>query len=100
MARYLCRLATPRGGATPFYGVTNLDKAEVDHWLEYSITALSQQQGVISTEALEHVNAILGPRVYLVGHEMTLADLAVYSAIRGIYAFVVTDSAYHTDPQV
>ena len=56
----------------------------MDHWLEYSITALSQQQGVTPTSALEHVEAILGPRVYFVGYEMTLADLAVYSAIRGM----------------
>ncbi len=83
VARYLCRLAS-RGGATPLYGSTNLEKAEVDHWLEYSITVLSQQQGATSTSALEHVEAILGPRVYLVGYEMTLADLAVFSAIRGI----------------
>lgn len=85
VARYLCRLAS-RGGTTPLYGVTNLEKAEVDHWLEYSITALSQQQGTVATSALEHVDAILGPRVYLVGYEMTLADLAVYGAVRSMYS--------------
>lgn len=82
VARHLCRLAS-KGGATPLYGTTNLEKAEVDHWLEYSITALSQQQGATPTSALKHVDAILGPRVYFVGYEMTLADLAVYGAIRG-----------------
>ncbi len=28
----------------PFMGSTNLEKAEIDHWLEYSLTALTQHQ--------------------------------------------------------
>lgn len=78
MARYLCRLT-----ATPLYGGTNLEKAEIDHWLEHSLTALSQHQGATPTSALEQLDGVLGPRVYLVGYDMTLADLAVYSAVRG-----------------
>lgn len=82
MARYLCRLA-PRDCATPLYAGTNLEKAEIDHWLEYSVTALSQHQGATPTSALERLDSVLGPRVYLVGYGVTLADLAVYSAVRG-----------------
>ena len=81
VARYLCRLAP--SGVVPLYGATNLEKAEVDHWLEYSIIALTQRQGATPTAALKHLDSILGPRVYLVGYEMTLADLAVYGAVRG-----------------
>ena len=82
VARYLCRLA-PKGCATPLYGGTNLEKAEIDHWLEYSVTALSQHQSATLGSALERLDLVLGPRVYLVGYDMTLADLAVYSAVRG-----------------
>lgn len=81
VARHLCRIA-PKG-ATPLYEGTNLEKAEIDHWLEYSITSLTQHQGATPTDALQHLDSILGPRVYLVGYEVTLADLAAFSAVRG-----------------
>ena len=66
------------------YGITNLEKAEIDHWLEFSLTSLSQQQqnADIST-SLDHLEAVLGPRTYLVGYDLSLADLAVYSSLRG-----------------
>lgn len=92
VARYLCRLV-PKG-TTFLYGTTNLEKAEVDHWLEYSLTTLTQRQGVAPTEALEYLDSILAPRVYLVGYDMTLADLAVYSSVRGQFC------SYHLELSV
>ena len=49
--------------------------------MEYSITQLTQQNA--SEETLTRLDAILAPRVYLVGYELTLADIAVYSSLRG-----------------
>jgi hypothetical protein len=65
------------------YGATNLEKAEVDHWLEFSLVSLSQQQNADISSSLARLDAVLGPRTYLVGYDLTLADLAVYSSLRG-----------------
>lgn len=80
VARSLCRLA-PKGSATCLYGNTNLEKAEVDHWLEYSLTTLQSQAAMDG--ALKHLDSVLAPRVYLVGYDLTLADLAIYSVVQG-----------------
>ena len=79
-ARYLCRLAPP---TSSLYGTTNLEKAEIDHWLEFSLSQLTQQQGAPPTVAFDRLDAILAPRVFLVGYELSLADLAVYSSVKG-----------------
>jgi glutathione S-transferase len=65
------------------YSATNLEKAEVDHWLEFSLVSLSQQQNADISSSLARLDAVLGPRTYLVGYDLTLADLAVYSSLRG-----------------
>jgi len=79
VARFLCRLAV-----SPLYGNGNLEKAEVDHWLEYSLTQLpSAQEKVYS-----RLDEILEPRVYLVGYDLTIADLAIYGCIAGQYVHV------------
>lgn len=51
--------------------------------IRYSLTSLGQQQGAMPTSALEQLDTLIAPRTYLVGYDMTLADLAVYSAVRG-----------------
>ncbi len=79
VARFLCRLAPP--GAAALYGTTHLEKAEVDHWMEYSLTHLSP--GPDQQKVLTRLDDILEPRVYLVGYNLSLADLAVYSFLRG-----------------
>ena len=65
------------------YGITNLEKAEIDHWLEFSLTSLGQQQNADVSTSLDRLEAVLGPRMYLVGYDLSLADLAVYSSLRG-----------------
>ncbi len=79
VARFLCRLVTP--DKMPLYGTTNLEKAEIDHWMEYSLTQLTPGPG--QEKVLTQLNNILEPRVYLVGYDLSLADLAVYSGLRG-----------------
>ena len=65
------------------YGATNLEKAEIDHWLEFSLVSLSQQQNGDISSSLARLDAVLAPRTYLVGYDLSLADLAVYSSLRG-----------------
>ena len=84
VARHICRLAWGAESNMSLYGITNLEKAEIDHWLEFSLTSLSQQQqSSLLTSSLDHLEAVLGPRTYLVGYDLSLADLAVYSSLRG-----------------
>ncbi|XP_064394534.1 bifunctional glutamate/proline--tRNA ligase-like isoform X2 [Halichondria panicea] len=78
VARFLCRLVPP--DKMPLYGTTNLEKAEIDHWMEYSLTQLTPGPG--QEKVLTQLNNILEPRVYLVGYDLSLADLAVYSSLR------------------
>ena len=75
----MSRLAPPK--AAVLYGTTDLEKAEVDHWMEYSLTRLNPGPGQL--KVLSRLEEILEPRVYLVGYELSLADLAVYSCLRG-----------------
>lgn len=85
VARHLCRLAWGVGSNTALYGATNLEKAEIDHWLEFSLISLNQQQNTDISTSLARLDAVLGPRTYLVGYDLSLADLAVYSSLRGKY---------------
>ena len=84
VARHLSRLAWGAGSNVALYGATNLEKAEIDHWLEFSLISLSQQQQSADVgTSLARLDAVLGPRTYLVGYDLSLADLAVYSSLRG-----------------
>ncbi len=55
--------------------------SQIDHWLDYSVSQLSRQN--FTEDVLSHLDAILAPRVYLVGHNLSLADIAVYGSLRG-----------------
>ena len=78
------------------YGITNLEKAEIDHWLEFSLTSLGQQQNADVSTSLDRLEAVLGPRMYLVGYDLSLADLAVYSSLRG-KGYIVNTGVYTVD---
>ena len=54
---------------------------QVDHWLEYSLVELSQQ--TTTSETLARLDAVLASRVFLVGYHFSLADIAVFSSVRG-----------------
>lgn len=51
--------------------------------MEFSVTALTRQNVTSSKDVMSRLDAVLAPRVYLVGYDMTLADLAVFGAVRG-----------------
>ena len=87
VARHLCRLAA--AGSTPstspqLYGSSSLEKAEVDHWLEYSLISLTKQGLADNKDVMSYLDGVLAPRVYLMGYELSLADLAVFGAMRGM----------------
>ena len=94
VARYLCRLVP----SSTLYGTNDLEKAEVnryariymglfhpralvrpqiDNWLDRSLASDFATDG-----ALKNLDSILLPRTYLVGYDVTLADLAVFAALK------------------
>ncbi|CAI8048419.1 Bifunctional glutamate/proline--tRNA ligase, partial [Geodia barretti] len=79
VARTLVRMAPPSPSPS-LYGNNDLEKAEVDHWLEYSVARLTQQAATSAT--LAELDAVLVSRVFLVGYHFSLADIAVYSSLR------------------
>lgn len=50
----------------------------MDHWLERTLTS-----DLTTDSALKNLDAALAPRTYLVGYDVTLADLAVFKALKG-----------------
>lgn len=70
---------------------------QVDHWLEFSQNRLGNQNDL--SEALQYLDTVLAPVTYLVAHSITLADLAVWAALRGESIGAITtsiDSPLHT----
>ena len=63
--------------------MTLLPCQQVDHWLEYSLVRLSLQS--VTSVTLDQLDSVLTARVFLVGYHFSLADIAVYSSLRGIY---------------
>lgn len=55
---------------------------KVDHWLEFSMNSLENASDVNS--ALVRLNKSLAPVTFLVGPSVTLADFAVWAALKGL----------------
>lgn len=55
---------------------------KVDHWLEFSVNSLENASDVNS--ALVRLNKSLAPVAFLVGQSVTLADFAVWAALKGL----------------
>ncbi|XP_071491783.1 bifunctional glutamate/proline--tRNA ligase-like [Diadema antillarum] len=77
ISRYLARAA----GGNGLYGRDALETTEVDHWLDFSNIRLGSSSDF--NQAVSYLDKILGPRTFLVGHELTIADLAVWGALKG-----------------
>ena len=56
------------------------DGKAVDTWVAVAAAAVTKEQ-------LPAINAYLSTRTYLVGHEVTLADIALWDAIQGTFNF-------------
>lgn len=57
---------------------------QVDYWLEFSARRLCGQPDL--TEALADLDKALSLRTFLVGHALTLADLSVWAALKGVFS--------------
>ncbi|XP_072436857.1 bifunctional glutamate/proline--tRNA ligase isoform X1 [Chiloscyllium punctatum] len=76
IVRYLARVDTEN----KLYGCNLLEQTEVDHWLEFSKTRLASS--AVFPAAIQELNYALSLRTFLVGHELTLADLCVWAALK------------------
>ncbi|XP_068687645.1 bifunctional glutamate/proline--tRNA ligase-like [Montipora foliosa] len=76
ISRYIARSFPAEG----LYGKNPLQASEVDHWLEFSLNSLENASDVNS--ALIRLNKSLAPVAFLVGHSLTLADFAVWAALK------------------
>ncbi|XP_013406588.1 bifunctional glutamate/proline--tRNA ligase isoform X2 [Lingula anatina] len=77
----ICRYLSRVGSSEGLYGTSALERTEVDHWLEFGNGRLTCASDFPA--ALEYLDHVLGPVTYLVGHRVTLADFAVWGALRG-----------------
>lgn len=71
MSRYLVRL-----GSSPLYGSTVLEKTEIDFWMDFAMTQLSNSSDF--NDAVHYLHKVLEPITYLVGHQLTLADFFIW----------------------
>ncbi len=60
----------------------NINYFQIDSWVDFSATLLSDNKKFQS--ALLHLDKQLSPVTYLVGQSITLADFAVWGALKGM----------------
>jgi len=105
IARYIAREGKPE-----FYGKSNIETALVDQWIDFAASEIELAsyawlfpiQGVIpnnhqaTKKAQEDIKKVLSildnhllPRTYLVGNYVTLADVAVATALLQLYQLVL-----------
>ena len=68
------------------YNQTHLIYFQVDSWVDFSVTLLTDTKKFQS--ALAHLDKQLSPVTYLVGQTITLADFAVWGALKGTYSIM------------
>lgn len=69
-----------------YYCIFLITLLKVDHWLEFSVNSLENASDVNS--ALVRLNKSLAPVTFLVGPSVTLADFAVWAALKGLQIVV------------
>ena len=52
----------------------------MDHWLSFTDRLQCTSDAEV---AVQYLQQVLGPITYLVGHNLTIADFAVWGALRG-----------------
>ncbi|CAF0785356.1 unnamed protein product [Didymodactylos carnosus] len=63
------------------YGTTILQQSEIDHWIDFSDERLSCDCNKTFQTAIDYLNSILSSVTYLVGYNITLADIFVWCAL-------------------
>lgn len=64
-------------------GCSVLERAQVDQWMEYVQVELGfyLKQGTLTKRALKDLDKFLSHKVYLVGSQLTLADIMLYYSL-------------------
>ncbi|XP_056623093.1 bifunctional glutamate/proline--tRNA ligase isoform X2 [Triplophysa dalaica] len=88
ITRFFARVAPALG----LYGSNMMEQTEVDHWLEFSARRLCGRSNL--SLALLEVDKTLALRTFLVGRSVTLADLSVWSALKGNAESQVKSGSY------
>ncbi|CAG5120654.1 unnamed protein product, partial [Candidula unifasciata] len=73
--RYLARSSQ----TSNLYGLDILQRTEIDHWLNFAYGRLACTTNFKSS--VEYLDQVLRPATYLVGHSLSLADLAVWEVL-------------------
>lgn len=76
ICRYLARCQPEK----MLYGTTSLEEIEVEHWISFSIGPLSCTQKF--TQSMEYLDSVLYSNNYLVGSQLTIADLIVWGVLQ------------------
>ncbi|ESO04653.1 hypothetical protein HELRODRAFT_78758, partial [Helobdella robusta] len=91
----ICRFLSREVSELNLYGKTSIEKAQVDHWLEFSTLTLPSANHM--QESIKYLDYILASSTYLVGDAISLADIFVWAALKESSSFEILDknSAKH-----
>ncbi|XP_028779419.1 glutamate--tRNA ligase, cytoplasmic [Neltuma alba] len=76
LLRYIGRVAS----IPNFYGKNALESGQIDEWLEYAPVFSS---GSAFENACKYIDEYLERRTFLVGHSLSVADIAIWSGLGG-----------------
>ncbi|MCL7028763.1 hypothetical protein MKW94_018983 [Papaver nudicaule] len=76
LLRYLGRVSL----LPNFYGQNALESVKIDEWLDHSCTL---SIGSEFENGCKHVDSYLSLRTFLVGHKLSVADIAIWSGLAG-----------------
>ncbi|KAK4748770.1 hypothetical protein SAY87_015356 [Trapa incisa] len=77
LLRFIGRIAS----LPNFYGATAYESSQIDEWLENAHVLSS---GSEFENACKYINDYLGVRTFIVGHYLSIADIAIWSALAGV----------------
>lgn len=69
-------------------------EAQVYQWIEFSVLYVAPKDKYVSKQLLADFNKLFASKSYLVGHFITLADLAVYYAIYDLVVSIVPVASF------
>ncbi|KAE9589529.1 putative glutamate--tRNA ligase [Lupinus albus] len=76
LLRYIGRFAS----VPDFYGQNAIEAGQIDEWLEYAPVLSS---GPAFENGCKYINEYLEKRTFIVGHSLSIADLAIWSGLAG-----------------
>lgn len=77
VARHLCRAFLP-----DLYSQFGIDeRAHLDHWIDFASNSILNSKNKERVDALHALNSYVESKKWLVGNQMTIADIAVASAV-------------------